>query len=179
MPTQHKKYIFCPPGEEPDLLSSKVVFFVCFEHERDVKLSSTSFVCVLVANIIDINRISSIQQSVKMIRNFSSALIASASLSFSTANFLHTPFAGIGTRDSQQSIRLLAFSQPISFYRKEKVNLKLFHHRDRSSSAEKVTLESFAEQLKSNGFKRILVVVGAGVSCSAGIPDFRTPGSGL
>ncbi len=114
-----------------------------------------------------------------MIRNLSSALIASASLPFSTANFLPTPLTGIGAGDSPQSIHLLAFSQSSSFCRKEKVNKHLFHHRDISSAAEKISLESFAEKLKSGGFKRILIVAGAGVSCSAGIPDFRTPGSGL
>ncbi|KAL7517054.1 hypothetical protein ACHAWX_006538 [Stephanocyclus meneghinianus] len=48
-----------------------------------------------------------------------------------------------------------------------------------STSSRDVTLESIADSLKSGRIHRVLVVAGAGVSCSAGIPDFRSPGSGL
>lgn len=40
-------------------------------------------------------------------------------------------------------------------------------------------LESVAQWIHSGKCSKILVLCGAGVSCSAGIPDFRTPGSGL
>ncbi|KAJ3287799.1 NAD-dependent protein deacetylase sirtuin-2 [Rhizoclosmatium sp. JEL0117] len=41
------------------------------------------------------------------------------------------------------------------------------------------SIEAFAEYIKSNKCKKIMVLTGAGISTSAGIPDFRTPGSGL
>ena len=41
------------------------------------------------------------------------------------------------------------------------------------------TYEDLVEGLKQNKFKNIMVLTGAGVSVSAGIPDFRTPGTGL
>jgi NAD-dependent deacetylase sirtuin 2 len=42
-----------------------------------------------------------------------------------------------------------------------------------------LTLEGIAEYIKSGRAKRIIVASGAGISCAAGIPDFRTPGTGL
>jgi NAD-dependent SIR2 family protein deacetylase len=40
-------------------------------------------------------------------------------------------------------------------------------------------LEQLAELIESGSSKRILVLCGAGVSTGAGIPDFRSPGTGL
>mmetsp|Transcript_17448 Transcript_17448/g.29479 ORF Transcript_17448/g.29479 Transcript_17448/m.29479 type:complete len:340 (-) Transcript_17448:4270-5289(-) len=56
---------------------------------------------------------------------------------------------------------------------------QLYQTRDANSLPEKTTIETIAESLRSNAFKKVLVVSGAGVSVSAGIPDFRSPGSGL
>jgi len=41
------------------------------------------------------------------------------------------------------------------------------------------SLKSIADLISSNKYKNIIVLTGAGVSCNAGIPDFRTPGTGL
>mmetsp|Transcript_28692 Transcript_28692/g.52369 ORF Transcript_28692/g.52369 Transcript_28692/m.52369 type:complete len:374 (-) Transcript_28692:241-1362(-) len=40
-------------------------------------------------------------------------------------------------------------------------------------------IQRVASLLASNKHKNIVILTGAGVSCSAGIPDFRTPGTGL
>lgn len=40
-------------------------------------------------------------------------------------------------------------------------------------------IESVVDWIKSGQCRNILILSGAGVSCSAGIPDFRSPGTGL
>ncbi|KAJ3413190.1 NAD-dependent protein deacetylase sirtuin-2 [Chytridiales sp. JEL 0842] len=41
------------------------------------------------------------------------------------------------------------------------------------------SIESFAQYIKENDCKKIVILTGAGISTSAGIPDFRSPGTGL
>jgi len=44
---------------------------------------------------------------------------------------------------------------------------------------EDLTLEGVVKAIKSGKCKNIIVMTGAGISVAAGIPDFRTPGTGL
>lgn len=41
------------------------------------------------------------------------------------------------------------------------------------------TLLELCKRLKRGSYQKVIVLTGAGISVSAGIPDFRSPGSGL
>ena len=42
-----------------------------------------------------------------------------------------------------------------------------------------IELDQIVQKMKKNQYKRVVVLTGAGLSVSAGIPDFRSPGTGL
>ncbi|KAL1461947.1 hypothetical protein WDU94_013809 [Cyamophila willieti] len=49
----------------------------------------------------------------------------------------------------------------------------------RRTKLENANIESIVKYIKSGKCKKIITMAGAGISTSAGIPDFRSPGSGL
>ncbi|CAI9546633.1 unnamed protein product [Staurois parvus] len=55
----------------------------------------------------------------------------------------------------------------------------IFLHRRGYSKSEKLSLTDVADRIKQGVHKRIVVMVGAGISTDSGIPDFRSPTSGL
>ncbi|XP_018422721.1 PREDICTED: NAD-dependent protein deacetylase sirtuin-3-like [Nanorana parkeri] len=55
----------------------------------------------------------------------------------------------------------------------------IFPQRRGYSKNEKLSLTDIAGRIKQGLYKRIVVMVGAGISTDSGIPDFRSPTSGL
>lgn len=51
--------------------------------------------------------------------------------------------------------------------------------RPNVSAGGDMSKEGFTEMLKSGAFKNVIIMCGAGISTSAGIPDFRSPSAGL
>ncbi|KAK2869518.1 hypothetical protein Q7C36_001389 [Tachysurus vachellii] len=57
--------------------------------------------------------------------------------------------------------------------------LRSFFGGGHDGSKQIMTLEDIAKGIREREFKRIVVMAGAGISTPSGIPDFRSPGSGL
>ncbi|KAL3984973.1 NAD-dependent protein deacetylase sirtuin-2 [Acanthocheilonema viteae] len=51
--------------------------------------------------------------------------------------------------------------------------------KDTRQKLSSLTIEGIAEYICKSGVKNIIVLTGAGISTSAGVPDFRSPGTGL
>ncbi|KAG7482925.1 NAD-dependent protein deacetylase sirtuin-3, mitochondrial [Solea senegalensis] len=51
--------------------------------------------------------------------------------------------------------------------------------RGGGSEVKQMTLEDVAKRIRERQHKRVVVMAGAGISTPSGIPDFRSPGSGL
>jgi NAD-dependent SIR2 family protein deacetylase len=56
---------------------------------------------------------------------------------------------------------------------------KFLNVKDKEPEYKKITLDEIVDKMKAKEYKRIVVLTGAGLSVAAGIPDFRSPGTGL
>lgn len=57
----------------------------------------------------------------------------------------------------------------------------MFEHLgiEKKKEVKTITLEEVITKMKAKEYKRVVVLTGAGLSVAAGIPDFRSPGTGL
>mmetsp|Transcript_3417 Transcript_3417/g.7110 ORF Transcript_3417/g.7110 Transcript_3417/m.7110 type:complete len:418 (-) Transcript_3417:1331-2584(-) len=75
--------------------------------------------------------------------------------------------------------RELKYGTNIASLTRDLEELRLDNKPAKPALLQTKTLQDLALGLKSQEFKKIAILVGAGISVSAGIPDFRSPGIGL
>lgn len=98
----------------------------------------------------------------------------------------HRPGPGLGRLDSTHGQRRwsrytpgAAPSLPVSSLRPSAPWWIAAPRLFSATSSDQLTLEGVAKDIQDRKFKRVVVMAGAGISTPSGIPDFRSPGSGL
>ncbi|XP_068117025.1 NAD-dependent protein deacetylase sirtuin-3, mitochondrial [Hyperolius riggenbachi] len=94
----------------------------------------------------------------------------------STSSFQLLPSTG---RNGITQLSCCLRKGPNSYQRWVRAGNSIFPHRRGHSTSESLTLSDVADRIKRGEYKRIIAMVGAGISTASGIPDFRSPTSGL
>ena len=75
-------------------------------------------------------------------------------------------------------IPIMAFNR-FRKYLTDKFDIDINDEQTNPTVLSSLDVDGIVEYIKDGRAKNIIVMAGAGISTSAGIPDFRTPGSGL
>ncbi|XP_063800747.1 NAD-dependent protein deacetylase sirtuin-3-like isoform X2 [Pseudophryne corroboree] len=92
------------------------------------------------------------------------------------SSFQLLPYAG---RSGLPPLSRCLQNGPHSHHSWVRAHRSTFNHRGSDSKDSDLSLATVADGIKEGLYRRILVMVGAGISTDSGIPDFRSPSSGL